>query len=178
MKGIGKLNGFSINRDGTQNITVAVAGEFGDDYDALKDSMVAVEIKKHHPRRSRNANALAWELIDQIAAVKRLPKTEVYRNAIRDVGGTSACTGIRTDLVPIFTRSWEDGHIGRQVEDLGEGSKPGWSNVRIYFGSSEFDTAQMSRLIDNLIQDAESIGIHTIPDEEAERILGKWGVQK
>ena len=63
----GRLTGFSLNRDGTQNITVTVAADFGGMYDELKDADIEVEIKKAAHHRSLQANAYAWVLIDEIA---------------------------------------------------------------------------------------------------------------
>ena len=46
------------------------------------------ELVRRKPRRSLDANAYAWELIDKIAAATNLSKVEVYREAIRDIGGS------------------------------------------------------------------------------------------
>ena len=54
----------------------------------------------------------------------------------------------------------------------------GWATVRVYYGSSTYDTAQMSALLDSLIQDAEALGIPTITPKEEERMLGKWAKKK
>ena len=74
-----------------------------------------------------------------------------------------------------FCEIWTKGHLGRQVEIIPGSAKPGWINVRAWKGSSDFDSAQMARLIDSLIQDAENLGIPTIPDEEIERMVSRWG---
>ena len=66
-------------------------------------------------------------------------------------------------------------HLGRQVEIIPGSAKPGWINVRAWKGSSDFDSAQMARLIDSLIQDAENLGIPTVPDDEVERMVNRWG---
>ena len=144
-------------------------------FDDLMDAPVRVEIKKANKTRSLSANAYAWVLIDRIAEKTGIHQTEVYRNAIREIGGVSTLLGIKDEAIPVFTENWQRGHLGRQVEIIPGSSKPGWSNVRVFYGSSEFDTAQMARLIDSLIQDAESLGIPTINDDEAERMVSKWG---
>ena len=171
----GRLTGFSLNRDGSQNVTVTVAGDFGDAYDELKDVPVEIEIKKAQKHRSMEANRYAWVLIDQIAAKQHLKKSEVYRNAIRDIGGVSRPGMARTEDLPIIRREWERLGLGNQVEVVDEEPETGWSSIRLYFGSSTYDSAQMSQLLDSLIQDAESLGIPTITPKEEERMLGKWG---
>ena len=170
----GRLKDLTINRDGTQNVTVTVDADFREAFDELSGTEITVEIKKARKHRSRDANAFAWVLIDQIAAKTNTKVSEVYRNAIREIGGVSTMVGMKDEAIPVFQASWERGHIGRQIEIIPGSTRPGWSNVKIWFGSSEFDTAQMSRLIDSLIQDAEALGIPTINKEETERMLGKW----
>lgn len=158
----GRLKDMTFNGDGTQNITVTVRSDFRETYDQLKDSEISVEIKKAYNRRTNNQNRFAWELIDQIAAASHRKIVDIYREAIWNIGGASTMIGMKDDAIPIFRESWEKGHLGRQIEIIPGSTKPGWSNVKVYFGSSEFDTEQMSRLIDILIQDAEALGIPTI----------------
>jgi hypothetical protein len=144
-------------------------------FDDLRESPVKVEIKKASKSRSLSANAYAWVLIDKISEKTGINQTDVYRSAIREIGGVSTLLGIKDEAVPVFSENWQRGHLGRQVEIIPGSSKPGWSNVRVFYGSSEFDSAQIARLIDSLIQDAEALGIPTINDEEAGRMISKWG---
>ena len=172
---IGKLREITFNGDGTQNITVTVGADFRETFDMLKDKKVRIDIKKASDRRTNNQNAYAWSLIDEIAAAKHEKISTIYRDSLKDVGGISTYVGMKDEAIPVFTEGWEKGHLGRQVEIIPGSTRPGWSNVKIIFGSSEFDTEQMSRLITNLIQDAEALGIPTITDKEAERMGLKLG---
>lgn len=174
----GRLTGFSLNRDGTQNITVTVAADFSDMYDELQAAPVEIDIKKAVKHRSMEANRYAWVLIDQIAARAHKDKTEVYRQAIREIGGVSKQGLMKTDAVPIFKEIWEKQGLGNQVEILDTEEETGWSSILIYFGSSTYNTAQMSALLDSLIQEAEALGIPTITPKEEERMLGKWARKK
>lgn len=174
----GRLTGFSLNRDGSQNVTVTVTADFGPTFDELKDVPVSVEIKKAVKHRSLQANAYAWTLIDQISAKTHVKASEVYRNAIRDIGGVSKEMFMQADAVETFRQIWEKGHLGNQVEIVDEDRIMGWTSIRVYFGSSTYDSAQMSALLDSLIQDAEALGIPTITPKEEERMLGKWAAKK
>ena len=98
----------------------------------------------------------------------------MYRTAIREIGGVSDYYGMKEEAYEAFCEIWTEGHLGRQVEIIPGSTKPGWINVRAWKGSSDFDSAQMARLIDSLIQEAESQGIPTVPDQEVERMLGQW----
>ena len=47
-------------------------------------------------------------------------------------------------------------------------------NLRLLYGSSSFDSKEMARFLDIIIQDAEAIGIPTITEEEQKRMIGGW----
>ena len=174
----GRLTGFSLNRDGSQNVTVTVASDFGPTFDELKDVPVEITIKKAQKHRSMEANRYAWVLIDQIAAKLHMKRSEVYRNAIREIGGVSKDMFMQTDAVPLFREIWEKQGLGNQVEIVDTEEETGWASIRVYFGSSSFDVSQFSALLDSLIQDAEALGIPTITPKEEERMLGRWAKKK
>ena len=146
-------------------------------WDEMKEVPVKVEIKKASRHRSLSANNYAWVLIDKLAEKTGIPASEVYRQAIREIGGISDFYGMKEQAYEAFCELWTKGHLGRQVEIIPGSSKPGWINVRAWKGSSDFDSAQMARLIDSLIQEAESQGIPTVPDKEVERMKQQWGKQ-
>lgn len=146
-------------------------------WDELNDVPVKVDIKKASKHRSLSANAFAWVLIDQIAEKTGLPTSEVYRNAILEIGGISDLYGMKEEAFESFCEIWTKGHLGRQVQIVPGSKRPGWVNVRAWKGSSDFDSAQMARLIDSLIQDAEALGIATVPDSEVERMVSQWGAK-
>lgn len=170
---IGKLKDLTINRDGTQNITIAVEGDFREMFDELTGKDIDIEIKQHSKRRSMDSNNLAWVLIDKLAAVNKLKKTEVYRNAIKDIGGVSQRICIKDEAVEMFTKGWTHKGLGWQVETE-PSVHEGYTNVTVYYGSSVFSTAQMSALIDSLIQDCNACGIETMTPEEVKRSLDVW----
>lgn len=143
----------------------------------LKDHEVVVEIKKASKHRSLSANNFAWVLIDKIAEKMNLKSSEVYQNAIREIGGISKNVGIPEDYFEEFKQLWIGDHLGRQVVIIPGSTKPGWINVKAWKGSSDFDSAQMARFIDSLIQDAEALGIPTIPDQDVKGMIDEWEKQ-
>ena len=171
---IGQLKDLLMGRDGKQILSLTLEGDFREEYDRLKDCDIKVDIKKYSRQRSLTANAYAWVLIDQIAERMRIPKSEVYRNAIREIGGVSEVLAIPEDRVQTFCRWWESKGLGWQTE-IADSKLEKCVRVIVYCGSSEYDTEQMSRLIDLLIQDAESLGIPTLNDKEVKAIVNRWG---
>ena len=170
---IGRLKELTRSRDGNWNITIATPEDFSQQFDELSGQDVTVEIKRRSKRRSLDANAYAWVLIDKIAQRTGMTKTEVYRQAIREIGGVSEVVCVIDRAVDRLREGWERNGIGWQTETM-PSKIPGCTNVWLYYGSSVYDTAQMSRLIDSLVQDAEALGIPTITPKEAERLLNNW----
>ena len=146
-------------------------------YERLKDSEVSLELKKYSAKRSLDANAFAWVLIDQIAEVTGISKTEVYREAIRDIGGVSQVVCTQTENADQIARWWQSKGLGWQAVKF-DSKLEDCTNMILYCGSSEYNTVQMSRLIDNLIQEAETQGIPTMPDRDVERLKNKWAKKK
>lgn len=169
----GMLRDLTINRDGTQNITVTVQEDFRPVYDGLAGVPVEVEIKKHRAKRSLSANAYAWVLTDKIAAATGQAKEDVYRETVRNIGGVSDVVCAQDRAVEALRTGWEAHGIG-WVTDTLPSKLDGCTNVVLYYGSSTYDTEQMSRLIDLLVAEAKDLGIETMPPAELERLRKEW----
>lgn len=170
---IGHLTGIQRLFGGEWALTFTTKEDASTVYSELHEKAVNVEIKKASAKRSRDANAFAWVLIDKIAEKTRVAKSEVYRSAIREIGGVSEVVCVQDKAVERLRSGWEKNGIGWQT-DTTPSKIPGCTNVVLYYGSSTYDTAQMSRLIDLLIQEAEQQGIPTMR-EEAQALIGRWG---
>lgn len=173
---IGQLRDLTLNRDGTQNITVTVRADFRQDFDRLNGQELSIEIKKNRKKRSLDANAFCWALCAEIgrALTPPLPKEDVYRRAIRDVGDYVPLP-IREDAVEAFAEKWSHNGTGWFAEVIDKSKLPGYMLVFAYYGSSTYDTRQMSTLIDHLVDDAQQMGL-TIPlgKTEMERLKASW----
>ncbi len=170
---IGRLKDLSFGRNGEQHITLTVKTDFCEEFDRLKDYEVSFEIKRHRKSRSLDANAYAWVLIDKIAETTDETRETVYREAIRSIGGVSEIVCVQDHAKADLCRLWESKGTGWICEEL-PSKLDGCTNMVLYAGSSVYDTAQMSRLIDHLIQDAQALGIPTdTPDQIANR-LSLW----
>lgn len=174
---IGRLKDLTMNIDGSQNITVTVKTDFRDMFEELKEKDINVEIKKYSKRRSLDSNALAWVLIDKLAEKLRMKKIEVYQNAIKDIGGVSDVICVRDFAVEQLCSGWKAHGMGWMTE-CSKSKLPGCTNVTLWYGSSVFDTKQMSDLINNLIQDCNEQGIPTMTQDEIDRSLVLWGKKR
>ena len=131
------------------------------------------QIAKAKKQRSLDANAYAWVLIDKISEAVRMPKLEVYRNTIKGIGGASDIVCVRNDAVEKLCQNWQRNGIGWQTETM-PSKLDGCTNVILHYGSSSYDTKQMSVLIDRLVEDARSLGIETLPPERLAVMMNEW----
>lgn len=132
-----------------------------------------IEIKQHRNKRSLDCNALCWLICDKIAEVIGEPKTEVYRRAIKEIGGNSYIMLIESKNKDKFIRDWERNGIG-WICEFTPSNVNGCENAILYSGSSVYDTATMSRLINNLMQEIENLDIDFMPRSETDKIISQW----
>lgn len=130
------------------------------------DKEYEVVIDKAKKRRSNDANAYYWQLIGQLSAKLNIPPREIYRTHIKDVGDNFEIVPIREDAVEAWINAWESRGLGWCCECLGESKMRNYMNVICYFGSSTYDTKQMSRLIDLCVEDCKGYGIETMTPQE------------
>lgn len=168
-----KLKDLTMNRDGSQNVTLTVSSDFRPLFDELAGKELDVEIKQHRKKRSLSANAYCWVLVDKIAARSGVDKTSVYRETIRNIGGVSDIVCCQDRAVEALRSGWQAHGVGWITETM-PSKLEGCTNVILYYGSSTYDTAQMSRLIDLLVMEAKELGIETATPQELNRLREEW----
>ena len=136
-----------------------------------------VTIKPHRERRSLDANAYCWVLIDKLAAAYRMTKEEVYREYIRHIGGNNSTVCVQDKAVEQLVSGWERNGLGWQAETY-PSKIVGCTNVILYYGSSTYDTEQMSRLIDMIIFDCKAQGIETLPPDKLTAMMEGWDAKR
>lgn len=176
---IGRLKDITFTRSGEQIISFSTKSDYTEEFDSLKDCDVDVEIKKHRQKRSLDANSFCWVLCNKIADKLaeedgKNTKESVYREAIREIGIYKDFCDLSPDDAKTLRTAWEmlgTGWITEQVDFSQDGSRV---TIRCYYGSSRYNTKQMSRLIDNLIEDCKALGIPTETPEQIEKIKSLW----
>ena len=137
------------------------------------------ELTLRSKRRTLDANAYAWVLLDKLAEKLKIPPEEVYRQYIPSVAGVSEITLVRGDILDNVCEAWCRGHLGRKAVDMGPSrAVEGYHNVRFYLGSSDYDREQMGRLIDLIVQDCHEQGIETVTPAQREAMLERWGAHE
>ena len=152
--------------------TAAVKGMM-DNY--IKDKKYVAEIKPYRRKRSLDANAYMWVLCDKISqAIQCTTKENVYRNAIHQVG-VFETVPLKDEAVERWIENWQKKGIGWVAEVLHPAKTDGYTLVINYYGSSTYNTKEMSRLIDNIVQTAKEFGVETLTPDELERMKAAWG---
>ena len=137
----------------------------------LKKNKIVVEIKKWFKKRSKNANAYLWALIEKLSQKLNLSRKETYRKHIYEAG-TYQDLLMPEEAMQRFTKIWKEKGLGwfceKAVNEYGE------IVLRAYFGSSTYNTKEMTRLLDSVIQDCKSQNVETKPQEEIDSLLKEW----
>lgn len=165
-----QIRDLSVGMNGKQRLTLELDSDFRREYDRLHDGPVELTVKKYRQRRSLDANAYCWVLIDKISERMRLSKAEVYRDHIRLIGGVSETVCVQEKAADRLTQAWGQNGLGWQSERF-PSKLDGCVNVILYYGSSTYDTAQMSALIDGLVDTCKNLGIETMPPEKLKSLI-------
>jgi len=173
----GKIDALNVDfATGKAKLTLAVnekkaAMQLYDDL--LKCEKLSIKISKYREKRSLDANAYFWVLADKLAAKLNTTKIDIYKTAIKDIGGNSEIVCVKSEAVDKLRSGWELNGIGWQTDTM-PSKIDGCTNVILYYGSSTYDTAQMTRLINNIVEDCKAQGIETRTPEEIENMLNLW----
>ncbi len=171
----GRLYDLSIDvNTKKQKLVFEIDGDFRSQWNEYSGKDLEITVKQWKNKRSNNANAYMWELLGELAVIMKLPAEEIYRNAIKAVG-------IYKDFPPLPQReantlktAWRNLGIGWQAEQLDYDTDGQNVIVRCYYGSSVYNTKQMSRLLDFVLQDCWALGIPTRTPDEIAALKAAW----
>lgn len=136
----------------------------------LKNGEYEITVKRKSKKRTIDANNYFWCLLDSLAAATGIRKEEIYRNYIKDIGENNQTVCVKNEAVKRLCEGWQHNGLG-WVTDTFESKIKGCTNVILYFGSSTYDTRQMSRLINLAVEDARTFGIETLAPHEIEKLI-------
>ena len=169
----GKLHGATI-ADGKKVISFEVDSDAGLT-ELMQGDMLDIKAEKHRTKRSLDANAYMWVLIDRLSKAIGLPKSEVYKQSIMEAGVMKTAVvkaNIATDVANYLTDTKPSGTgdfalVGATRKD--------WTELYIYIGSSKYNTKEMSQLIEYIVDECKEQGIETKTPEEIAELIARWG---
>ena len=153
---------FSVN----ENTTVLP------EYEKLKNcKKLRIKAVQYREKRSLDANAYLWVLLQKIAEVLRTDKWSVYLQMLKRYGQFTYIV-VKPGAVEAVKKQW------RECEEIGEIDVNGTKAVQMlcYYGSSTYDTKDFSILLDGVISECKELGIETLPPHELQMLKERWGV--
>lgn len=132
------------------------------------------ELAPHKARRSLSQNAYYWQLLGKTADAIRMSKPELHNRMLRDFGQIAWIDGqtVRVELPDTekaektVLRS-ETYHLMPTVQ-VQEREGKIYRTYVLLRGSSDYNTWEMSVLLDGMIQEAQGQGIETLTPAELE----------
>ena len=143
----------------------------------LKNSnKLDIDLKKWFKKRSADANSYCWVLCDKIAKElckdgQVIKKEDVYKDAILQIGSFEPFI-VQEKSFENFKRIWEKQGLGFLVQEVSKKDK--CVRVNCYYGSSTYNSQEMSLLINLLVELAKSLNIETKSPEELKSLLESW----
>lgn len=128
-------------------------------------------LQKKKKKRSLDANAYMWKLIDSLAKATGSDKITVYKNMLIDFPGITSSYIVEEEAADDFIKVWTGQGIGWSVEEIPcayEGKK----SFLAHKGSSAFSSEEMARFIDALIDECKLQGISTLSPRDLELLKG------
>ena len=138
-----------------------------------KGKKLAVDIEQHRNKRSLDANSYCWVLCQKIAEVIESTKEEVYQKVIREEGQWNDFP-IVDEAVDTFISRWNRKGLGDFAEIQRPSKIEGYTIIRAYYGSSIYNSKEMSTLINELVIQAQELGIETKPEAEIRSLINTW----
>lgn len=173
----GRISGVSLSyTTGKPLITFEVNEQINasDMVDELREcEKLSLKVCKYKQKRSLDANRYFWKILDEVAEALHTSKTELYLKYVRECGPFKDFVLTESEA-KTFRQSWSMLGTGWPTEQVDYHEDGERLVIRAYYGSSVYNTKQMSRLIDMVVQDAKSLGIETMTPEELERIKEAW----
>ena len=130
------------------------------------DAIKTIEFKKEGNSRSLNANAYAWTIINKMAKAVDSTDEEIYHDMLHKYG-TKEYIACLPNIIPELKKVFK---IVEVVNETNLNGKKGVT-LRLIRGSSSYDTAEMSKLIEGLVGEAKILNIETLSPNELARMM-------
>lgn len=139
------------------------------------ENKLNIELKKYRKHRSLDANSYFWKLLTELCELAEIDTVEEYKRRVKELGIFRQFK-IEKDNIKTFEKMWTSQGTAWfcEVADTTYIENIEFKIINAYYGSSSYNSKQMSRLIDGVVQDCEIYGIETKPKEEIESLLKEW----
>ena len=162
----GRLIDFSVGYNGKQRITIELDYDFRDGFDALKDFVLNISIKKWRNKRSKDQNAYFHVLVNEIAGCTGESDEQVKQRLVLEYGTIDKDAdgnNVAFKALPgvDFTKYYKYARYVESRVEAGNGHQIVFNVYLVYKPTQEMDTKEMTRLIEGAISEAKELGIDT-----------------
>ena len=158
-------------------VMVEFDGNVCEQLEGFKDKVLDIVFKIFREKRSLNANNYAWCLIGKLAEEMNENSVEIYRQYIKSMG-VYRDVDIDEKAESTLKTVWEAYGLGWLAERVDFAEKEGFITLRLYYGSSVYNSKQMARFIDAIVQDCQAVGIETKTPEEIAKMTSLWQTER
>lgn len=177
MQTTGTLEEISIDyKTGKPKISFLIDGRDKlSDIEQLRGLKLKIEAKKYIKKRTINANNYFWKLLQELCELAEIDTVEEYKRRIKELGIFRRFK-IEAENIKTFEKMWNAQGIAWfcEVADTTYIGNTEFKIINAYYGSSSFNSKQMSRLIDGVVQDCKVYGIETKSQQEINSLLESW----
>lgn len=132
-----------------------------------------LDIKEDKGKRTMDANAYMWVLLDKLAKKLSTTKHELYIEFVKRVG-CSEIVPIKDVALTEYIRKWNSIGLGWFCEVMRESKFEGFTTVMCYYGTSVYNSVDMWRLTNEIIDECKPLGIETKTPKELESLMERW----
>lgn len=162
----------TLNIDGSVNLTFKSSKGAIKDFDKIRTDELLLEIKEYHEKRTLTQNSYLWKLLNLLAVKLGNTSENIYREFIRDYGVREYIL-IQDKAVKKFSQMWENKGIGWFSEVLRKGKVEDTTTLIMYYGSSTYNSKDMARLIDAVVESCVENDIPTLSNDEVKHLLNE-----
>lgn len=179
MHTVGKFTGAQRSLSGGLIVTFEIDDDISvlSKLQELKEEEISLDVNKYRHKRSNDANAYLWVLCDKIAKMLMSTKETIYEMKIKEYGifeDWEIPVGAADSWKELY-RCTKPMYYFKTMRQTAEGlQEMPMVCLRCWRGSHEYDTKEMSVLIDGIVQDAKDLGIDTWTPDEIAAALAVW----
>lgn len=141
----------------------------------LKGLKLKIIAKRDIKKRSLNANNYFWKLLQELCELAEIDTVEEYKRRVKELGIFRRFK-IEKDNINTFKKMWTSQGVAWfcEIFDTEIIGNIEFKIINAYYGSSSFNSKQMSRLINDLVEDCKVYGIETKTPAEIKSLLESW----
>lgn len=166
---------------GKFQVTFQLDQDISGQLESIKEKPLRITAKQWREKRSLDANSYYWVLITKLAEAMHISKPRCHNLMLRSYGQNLTIDGhgayIRipdTEKAEEMALEASEYHIRPTSQVVTGNDGVNYRTYIMLMGSSQYDTAEMSHLIDGLVDECKAAGIETLPPDELARMMADY----